>query len=135
MFVILSKNCHMQSFTPCQNFILQHMVCNFIIALLHILTFVEQSAWSSFVLFAASSLHSTWLLIIDKTTDGDTWPKTTGVISQNLAQVNQRSQQRSSITFGLLQIPWFHQPCLKLTPEQKAIVAHYLLLLYETQHL
>ena len=43
-------------FTPYQNFILQHMVCNFIIALLHILTFVERSAWSSFVLFAASIL-------------------------------------------------------------------------------
>ena len=66
MFTILSKNCHMQHFTPCQNFILQHMVCNFIIALLHILTFVEQSAWSSFVL-AICNLHSTWLLIIDKT--------------------------------------------------------------------
>ena len=50
-------------------------------------------------------------------------------------KVNQRSQQRSSVTFGSLQIPWFHEPCLKLTPEQKAIVAHYLLLLYETQHL
>ena len=46
-------------------------------------------------------------------------------------KVNQRSQQRSSITFGSLQIPWFHEPCLKLTPEQKAIVAHYLLLLYD----